>query len=80
MSSYFALGLVEFLPDGVGIADVLAAGKGDQGSLGQMRAGLFILAGADEVGGASMAAEVNAPVRLVCEPWRGRHASPVSTR
>ena len=47
----FCLRLVELLPDGVGIADVLAAGEGDEGALGQMRAGLFILAGADEVAG-----------------------------
>ena len=29
---------------------------------------------------APMAAEVRVPVRLVCDPWRGRQTSPVSTR
>ena len=55
------------IEDGAGIADVLAAGDGDEGSLGQVRLGLAILARAQEVpcvdGGGGQR-----PVRLVCEP------------
>ena len=47
----FRLRLVEFLPDDGGVAGILAAGKRDEGALRQMRPGLFILAGADEVAG-----------------------------
>ena len=33
------------------VGDVLSAGDGDQGALGQVRLRLAVLAGADEVGG-----------------------------
>ena len=45
------LGLVEAGEDGAGVADLLAAGDGDQRSLGQVRAVLAVLACALEVSG-----------------------------
>jgi len=42
---------VERGPDGGGVRDVLPAGDGDQGALGQVRTGLALLAGAAKVAG-----------------------------
>ena len=44
-------GLVEPGDDGGGVLHVLAAGDGDEGAAGQVRFGLAVLAGADEVAG-----------------------------
>ena len=39
------------LPDGGDVAEVLAAGEGDQGAFGQMRGGLAVFTGAQVVAG-----------------------------
>ena len=65
------------MPDGGDVVEVLAAGEGDQGALGQMRAGLTVLAGAQVVAGVDRGGG-ELPVWLLCDPLRGRQVSPVS--
>ena len=70
-------GLVESIEDGAGIADVLAAGDGDEGSLGQVRLGLAILARAQEVpcvDGGGGQRPGSAGVRTVARSPRGQVA------
>ena len=45
------LDTVQRAPDGGDVVEVLAAGEGDQGALGQMCGGLTVLAGAEVVAG-----------------------------
>ena len=45
------LDTVQRAPDGGDVVEVLAAGEGDQGALGQMCGGLAVLAGAEVVAG-----------------------------
>ena len=49
MSSVLELDAVQGVPDRGDVAEVLAAGEGDQGAFGQMRGGLAVLAGAQVV-------------------------------
>ena len=51
MSPYFSRVRSRVVPDGVGIGDLLAAGDGDERSIGQVRAGLAVLPCAPEVAG-----------------------------
>ena len=43
------LDAIEGAPDGADVLGLLAAGDGDEGSVGEVGAGLAVLAGADEV-------------------------------
>ena len=69
------LDAVEGFADGACVGDVLTAGDCDQGAVGQMRLGLAVLAGAEEVasvdGGGG---EFGGALKLLCivkSCWRG---------
>ena len=72
-------GLVEAGEDGAGIADVLPARDGDQGSLGQVRAGFAVLPLPHEVAGVDGGGGEVPGLAGVAAAARGQ-TSPVSVR